>query len=94
MQAIIFLASASGGRAHLLRRFALVQDDAVCQVRRHNEVMLHDEGCFLAVHDEPLNALRRHITSSAEPLSPNMRIFSVSQACVVETVDGWEELLQ
>lgn len=50
--------------AHLFRGFALIQDDAVSQVSCHDEVVLHNERCFLAVHDEPLNAL--HSTGHSE----------------------------
>lgn len=37
---------------------ALVDDDAVGQVRRHNKIVLHNERRLLRMHDEPLDHLR------------------------------------
>jgi hypothetical protein len=40
-------------------RGAGVHDDFVSQVRRHYEVMLHDEGCLARMQDKPLRAKKR-----------------------------------
>lgn len=41
----------------LLGGRALIDDDAVGQVRRHDEIVLHDKRCLLRMHDEPLDHL-------------------------------------
>ena len=48
--------------AHLHRRLPFVDDDPVCQVCCHNEVVLHNECCLLAAHDEPLDHLDKPAT--------------------------------
>ena len=46
-----------GARGGPLGGLAFVDDDAVGQVRRHDEIVLHDERSLLGVHDEALDHL-------------------------------------
>ena len=34
------------------RRLTIKDNDAICQISRHDEIMLNDEGSLLGVHDE------------------------------------------
>mmetsp|Transcript_47634 Transcript_47634/g.120069 ORF Transcript_47634/g.120069 Transcript_47634/m.120069 type:complete len:424 (+) Transcript_47634:411-1682(+) len=43
-------------------RLSFVNNHAVCQVGRHDEVVLHNECCLLGMQDVPLQDARRHDT--------------------------------
>ena len=69
-------------------RFTIIDNDPVCQVCGHDEIVLHNECCLLGMHDEALD----HLQHIGLPLRQQQHMQKHhTQAAVVQDCAGVEQ---